>query len=199
MSKGVLTLGKITVFDQNNQPIGETFPRRAKQLVKKERARWKDDSRSAICLLEEADGLYKEDVQMEIANNIKDLEEIKESVVETSPVSCEPEAVERGLENNLLMYLAKRNIRLRYNLIYHIIAWPVAFVALLFITSGFRMGAEFYLGFFFAWGLLILHKIYVLIRIWLSGRPQNVDPVKAEYERLKTIPTEKIEAEFKKM
>lgn len=194
---------KVTVFDHNNQLIGETFPRRAKQLVKKERAYWQDDKCRAICLLEEADWLYKEDAEMEISNNNENSAEINESSVEVSK-SIETslpkeEAATDEVEKDLLMYLAKRNIRLRYNLVYHIIMWPVAFIVIFFITSNFRAGAGFYLGFFFAWGLLILHKFYVLIRIWLGGRSLNVDPVKVEYERLKTIPTEKIEAELKKL
>ena len=40
--------GKVTLFDANNIKIGETFARRAKQLVKQQRAFWLDDSHSAV-------------------------------------------------------------------------------------------------------------------------------------------------------
>ncbi|MCL2566451.1 MAG: hypothetical protein FWE24_11700 [Defluviitaleaceae bacterium] len=193
-------MGKITVFDQNNQRIGETFPRRAKQLIKNKRACWKDEDRNEICLLEEALALNKEDLQMEISNVNEASVEISVSEsesVEAAPVSYEVQ--EDAVEKDLLMYLAKRNIRLRYNLLYHIIAWPVALIVIFFITNGFRSGVGFYAGFFFAWGLLILHKIYIVIRSWIGERPNKTDPIKAEYERLKAIPTEKIEAEFEKL
>jgi len=40
--------GKIALFDANGTAIGETFMRRARQLVKQQRADWADDARTAI-------------------------------------------------------------------------------------------------------------------------------------------------------
>jgi len=40
--------GKVLLYDSNNVKIGETFFRRAKQLVKKQRAIWVDEHQDAI-------------------------------------------------------------------------------------------------------------------------------------------------------
>ena len=39
---------KVALYDSNNNKIGETYTRRARQLVKQQRASWVDDSQSAI-------------------------------------------------------------------------------------------------------------------------------------------------------
>jgi len=39
---------KITLYNSNNVRIGETFARRARQLVKQQRAMWTDDTETAI-------------------------------------------------------------------------------------------------------------------------------------------------------
>ena len=39
---------KVLLFDASNVKIGETFMRRARQLVKQQRAEWVDDSKSAV-------------------------------------------------------------------------------------------------------------------------------------------------------
>lgn len=43
--------GKVTLFNVNNDKIGETYIRRARQLVKQQRALWVDDSQKAIRFL----------------------------------------------------------------------------------------------------------------------------------------------------
>ena len=40
--------GKILLYDSNDVKIGETYIRRARQLVKQQRATWTDDSQKAI-------------------------------------------------------------------------------------------------------------------------------------------------------
>ena len=200
---------KITVFDLNNQLIGDTFPRRAKQLVRGERARWLNDRLDSICLVENITS-DKEDSLMEVSgNNMFSSKNIESTHTGPEDINASPaifEACDSTDETgqDLLMYLAKRNIRLRYNLIRHIILWPAALLFLAFITNGFWDGpvdGAFFGGFFTAWLLVILHKIYVLLYPWFNGRNsfQRVDPVKAEYERLKTIPAEKIAAELKRL
>ena len=42
---------KVLLYDSNDVKIGETFIRRAKQLVKQQRASWSDDSQKAIKFL----------------------------------------------------------------------------------------------------------------------------------------------------
>jgi len=40
--------GKVVLYDSNNAKIGETYTRRARQLVKQQRASWVDESQGAI-------------------------------------------------------------------------------------------------------------------------------------------------------
>ena len=55
--------GKVALYDSNNIKIGETFTRRARQLVKQQRASWVDDSQSAVKF---APGMeHMEDTDME--------------------------------------------------------------------------------------------------------------------------------------
>ncbi|MCL2386820.1 MAG: hypothetical protein FWC89_04620 [Defluviitaleaceae bacterium] len=39
---------KVVLYDSNDKKVGETFMRRARQLVKQQRAEWVDDSQNAI-------------------------------------------------------------------------------------------------------------------------------------------------------
>jgi hypothetical protein len=43
--------GKVTLYDSNETKIGETFARRARQLVKQQRAFWLDDAQTAVRFL----------------------------------------------------------------------------------------------------------------------------------------------------
>jgi len=188
------------VYDQNNQRVGDTYPRRAKQLVLKGRAIWQEDNPAAIRLVDMlsiAD--TEEDNQMEILENMKSDETVinDESFQSEQEIHTESNTSPKAPSIDLLMYLAKQNVNRRYNLIRHIILLPVVFISLAIITGGFNSGFDlsFYLGFFLAWGVLVLYKCYIVVRAWTSARPKvnKKDLVKAEYERLKNVAPEKIE------
>jgi len=49
--------GKVLLYDSNDIKIGDTYVRRARQLVKQQRAYWIDDSQSAIRFLPGAEKL----------------------------------------------------------------------------------------------------------------------------------------------
>jgi len=196
----VTFLDRITVFDQDNQRIGITYPRRASQLVLKGRAIWQDTEPASIRLVDmliTADDA-EEDKHMEISQNVENIDNTNASVnlsnvpAESKEFAEAPTAATPS--DDLIMYLAKQNIGRRYDLIRHVILWPVIFIVLLIVTSGFRFESGFYLGFFFAWALLIMYKGYVVISAWLNARPKvdKKDLVRAEYERLKNASPEKI-------
>ena len=192
-------LDRIQVFDNDNQRIGETYPRRAKQLVLNARAVWADDNRSIRLVEMLACQRIEEDKQVEITNNevVVNNEALSNEAPEVAVAAEEVKATETNTPSeDLLMYLAKQNVARRYDLILHMILCPVSFLVLAIVTSGFRFGVQFYMGFYFAWGLLILYKCYITIKAWLNGRPRvrKVDLVNAEYERLKNMAPEKIKA-----
>lgn len=186
-------LDRVQVFDNDNQRIGETYPRRAKQLVLNARAVWADDKNQSIRLVEMlACQRIEEDKQVEITNNevVLNTEEVAKAAEEARSTET------KAPSEDLLMYLAKQNVARRYDLLLHVILCPVSFLVLAIVTSGFRFGVQFYIGFYFAWGLLILYKCYVSVKAWLNGRPRvrKVDLVHAEYERLRNMAPEKIKA-----
>jgi len=203
----VTFLDRIQVFDKDNLRIGETYPRRAKQLVLNGRAVWMDDKHLSIRLadmLSAADTW--EDKHMDISNeNFEHNEELNHVVNSKESSNLNTETTEQSAvfeksgvtavpSEDLLMYLAKQNVARRYDLIRQIILFPVTFIILAVVTNGFRFGGMFYVGFFCAWGLLIAYKIYLVVRSWIMERPKasKVDYVQAEYERLKNTPPDKI-------
>ena len=46
---------KIILYDADDKKVGETFARRAKQLVKQQRAQWVDDTQTAIRFIKDMD------------------------------------------------------------------------------------------------------------------------------------------------
>ena len=52
---------KISLYDANEVKIGETFMRRAKQLVKQQRAEWMDESYNAIKFAQDTDEFSGQD------------------------------------------------------------------------------------------------------------------------------------------
>jgi len=185
-------LDKITVYDQDNQLVGETYQRRAKQLVLKNRASWMDDDHSAICLTNADDELDIENEEEKMIyhnNGAKEME------------ARYPDDSHDKPSNDLLMYLAERNIRFRGNLIRHSAAFIVVFPIMIILTDGFhvRSNGHFFAGIIVAWGALIAYKTYVLIRSWLASRLPRHNALTAEYERLKSIPPEKLSYEYKRL
>ena len=140
---------------------------------------------------------------MEVSGNSGSLEDIHEAAGTEAPLS-EHKGPEEAA-GDLIMYLARRNIRLRHNFFRHTAAWGITLPLLALITDGFWAGpvhGAFFGGFYFAWAILILHKLYIIVRSWLCGRigePVKTDPVIAEYERLKAVSAEKITTELKRL
>lgn len=92
--------GKIRVFDEHGTEGIATFPRRAKQLVAKGRAVWKDGDKAAIRLMP------------------------KETDKEV--LTMEYDKISHDIENEELMQIAKNNVQLRRNLVRHLIIFAVA-------------------------------------------------------------------------
>ena len=93
---------KVTVFNDSETKIGQTFFRRAKQLVVKGRAVWRDENRTEICMIKNPEIMFlnEEETKMEF----NDLEQNNEAV----------------------LIAAKTNVRLRRNFLRHLIAFIIA-------------------------------------------------------------------------
>jgi len=152
---------KIILYDSNDIKIGETFARRARQLVKQQRAAWINDSHDSIRF---APGMEKMDDS--------DIDEVYEKHT--------PHPID--LDNKLLK-LAKRRVHARFALRLHrsiVIVLCVFFVVLYMLTD---MGGYFWP----VWPTLGL-GLSVAIH-WVISKMVNSDSMSNEiiyeYEQLK--------------
>ena len=176
----------ITVYNEKLAPVGTTFPRRAKQLVQKGRAVWLDGTRAAISLTshsnvhDEKESIAMTDAYPSNANH-----------TETPPLAV----LDTEEKNDLLMLIARKNVRerraFRFNIIAYAIAWPINLLAFVMFWDMFGIDQDLFfitLGFSFgllaAWGAWIVRRGYI---IWQnrSEKPGCTDPVELEYLRLK--------------
>ena len=111
----------IILYDENHERVGETYHRRAKQLVKSGRAHWLEEGHSLLLASYlSADPPTKEETLT-----------MTESVFNNNgtPVK-EPEAPSPASSNDLLMYLAKQNVAQKKSLIRHVVAYILVWLAL---------------------------------------------------------------------
>lgn len=115
---------QLTVYDESGAPIGMTFPKRARQLISKQRALWHDDTHTAIRLLPET----KADTA---AVEYQDLDD--DDLEDTTGFTG---------SDDLLLYLAKKNVREKRNLLKHIVAfiaaWPMIIIFYDVVLSNVR-------------------------------------------------------------
>ena len=116
----------IVLYDENHERVGETYHRRAKQLVRSGRAVWLVEGQSLLLAPAQEDQapppLPKEEPKMteSISNN-----------------GITPEAHSPGSENPLLMYLAKQNVAQKRNLIKNIVAYVLVWMVLITMSVNF--------------------------------------------------------------
>ncbi|MCL2528227.1 MAG: hypothetical protein FWE42_07390 [Defluviitaleaceae bacterium] len=108
----------IVLYDQNRERVGETYPRRAKQLVRSGRAAWLEEGQS---LLMNTDYMPYPVAKEDLLTMNEDIYQNNGNIVEAST------PVEES--NDLLLYLAKQNVAekksLFRNIIAYIVAWPM--------------------------------------------------------------------------
>jgi len=183
-SKGAIKINKqITVQDENGQEIGRTFSRRAKQLTMPAdgyaRAEWLDYEHTAIRL---KPPYLKEDYNME--------EKQQNNGYKTAP----PE------DGAQLLKLAKAKVRAKQSLKLHVILVSViafiGFMAIATEVADYEFGL-FWSGCMFT-GLihLVLHIRRYRSKFKTAGR-SYVDPVEAEYRKLKLMTSEQVAAELR--
>ncbi|MDR1704755.1 MAG: 2TM domain-containing protein [Clostridiales bacterium] len=102
---------KVLLFDANNTKVGETFMRRARQLVSSQRAEWTDEHHTAIRFAADA-----EDLPIPVADTAS-----------TPPAETADEA--------WIYAAAERQIKERRNFIMHSIGFVPGIFALFLITT----------------------------------------------------------------
>jgi len=129
----------IVLYDQNHERVGETYPRRAKQLVRSGRAAWLEEGQS---LLMNTDYMPYPPTKEDLLTMNEDIYQSNGNIVE----EIAPGEKSKEESNDLLLYLAKQNVAEKKSLFRHIIAfiaaWPVIHVlGQLFSRGGVRLSA----------------------------------------------------------
>ena len=115
----------IVLYDMNHERVGETYPRRAKQLLRSGRARWLEEG--STMLLDTTHG-YQSSLRAEEDFIMNETIYTNHGVeVEKAP---EPTGhIGRESSNDLLMHIAKENVARRRGFFRHLVAyllvWPV--------------------------------------------------------------------------
>ena len=139
---------KITLYDADDKRIGETFTRRARQLVKQQRAVWTDEHHVAIRFLPDA---------------VEDWE--PEAVWKTDETRGKP--TEEN-EDAMLYNLARNRISTRRRMFWNtFLLLPGYFVIMLIGNVGFRL--QWYQGFatgvgYTLWTLVFIYTLYNFIK-----------------------------------
>ncbi|MCL2571578.1 MAG: hypothetical protein FWE11_04165 [Defluviitaleaceae bacterium] len=110
----------IVLYDQHHERVGETYPRRAKQLVKSGRASWLIDGQSLQINTE-----YNP-----YPPNKEDVIEMSEAIYQNNgTIVEEPGHLHKEEPSELLLYMAKQNVAqkksLIRNIIAYVLAWPI--------------------------------------------------------------------------
>jgi len=156
---------KVTLYNAAGERIGDTFARRARQLVKQQRAYWLDEGEAAVQF---HPGM----------EHLKDVEE------ETPHVATQTQDKERERADAHLLWLAKE--RVWYDNLMRMLVGIYAAVNV-FIT-----GIWFFTGRGYFWpgwvlggwgvGLIVLN---IILKLIVVPPPDNQDRIDAEYRRLK--------------
>jgi len=168
---------KVIMYDAGGTEVGETYTRRARQLVKQQRAVWADDTHTAIRFAPD------------VAN---------EWEVEPSPTP--PSAPHSPLKDRTgaLYAMAEKRVRDRRRLIWHTVALiPVFLILLIWGATGYnaRRGGEMFLVFmgvgWGAWGMSYVSRLRnyfnlngILPGNWESRRKMALD---LEVDRLRRM------------
>ena len=155
--------GKVLLYDSNDVKIGETYIRRARQLVKQQRAFWVDESQQAIRFapgMENLDDALAAD--MDESKPIQDLD---------------------TLVDKELMKLAKRRVQARFGFKLHCSICVIISVFLVMIYLLTDRGGYFWP----IWPMLALGLgivIHWMVYKQVCGGNMN-DEIAFEYEKLK--------------
>lgn len=156
--------GKVLLYDSNGAKIGETFFRRAKQLVKQQRASWTSEKQDAICFS-------------------PGMENLDESLAEDASESGSGELLMESLyAEDELMKLAKRRVRaaIAFKLHRGISLILIVFFVAIFVASGSDFVPVFILATMLGLSVAIHWVVYKVVN--------EVDiniKIADEYQRLK--------------
>ena len=146
---------KVSLYNSHDEKIGETFIRRAKQLVKRQRAVWVDDSRTAIRF---APGM--ENMDDTTADYIPESAAAAVPIAEPAPAVAKPGEPMTGTAGDgipaaWMLPLVEKQMRQRRRFIMHTFAFIPVLVLLHYLFGMFYAGPSV------AWVVLYLMHGYL--------------------------------------
>ena len=123
----------ITLYNKQREKVGETYPRRAKQLVRSGRAVW----------LEEGIALQLT-AEIPLSSNFKEENTVADEKICLTNDNPEAESPQPDLTGNddFLMYLARKNVREKTNMIKNIVAFAATSLALVILHGNLAYGSH---------------------------------------------------------
>ena len=155
---------KVLLYDAANAKVGETFLRRARQLVNRQRAEWVDDTHSAIRFYPDDDGW--------------------EAVAATP--------ADESMTENRILAIAEKRLRERKHFIWLSIAFFPVLTLCLMMGEAFG-SSEFFFFLFGCWLTFYAVRGYAFVKNRLRGfRPANREEryakkLAGEVEKLKRM------------
>lgn len=167
---------KIEVLNSGGEFIGETFPRRAKQLVAKGRAEWAEVHR---IILVEVDFMSKD-----LAGYAPNEREAVGAVTEYA-IPLPAEGAEES--DDMLRYMAGRIVDLKRMLTWNVLAMLPASVVVLALVVLVQdiLVALFLIGAMAAWGGYVLGRLVDLLKLGGLGSKRRSIQTELEFQRLK--------------
>lgn len=166
----------------------QTYPRRAKQLVLKDKAVWMGDSTIVL----------KKEPLMDTTPNLiitddstaTTVEAVYVNKVDTDALKAEPSitADSNSPTDQVLLYMAKQNVAYKQNIWINVaLIVPAFFAALIF--AQWTLQFDFVFGMYMAWLFYTLYRFVVHIKLpWLKkimANNRKIDPIQQEFEKLK--------------
>ena len=154
--------GKVLLYDSNDVKIGETYLRRARQLVKQQRASWVDDSQKAV----------------RFAPGMENMDDAVDGDMSEGHARLDPGAI----ADKELMKFAKRRVYARFAFRLHVMIFIIltAFFLMIFMFAG---GGYFWP----VWPILSIGlSVAVHGTVYKTVFGDNMsDKIAREYEQLK--------------
>ena len=115
----------IILYDENHERVGETYHRRAKQLVRSGRGHWLEEGHSMMLTS------YLSAEKYPLPHSKEEVPTMTESVYNNNGIAYEEPKAPTTASNDLLMYLAKQNVAQKKSLIRHVVAYAIAWAVIL--------------------------------------------------------------------
>lgn len=179
--RGDIISKQINVVDCSDTPLEPTYPKRALQLVKNQRADWISEDTIRMKLQ------YVEGNLMTVENTVTES-------IDSLTHECSQEI--KGIQtpdDNAIMELAKRRLAIKRNLFYQMLDYTLILMCFAFLVLVWDRETKALISFIFSlfWGIRLMYRIYKFAKpsfqngIGAYIKKRNDYQLESEFNRLK--------------